>query len=107
MSLVAPPTSLPPARPTLRHRLRARRADTVPGVVVHGLPLLGRDVVLDVHDGACLELGDGCVLMDGCRVYARGSGVRVEIGPGAVLGERCLVRALAGVRLGAGCELAD
>lgn len=101
----APPGALIPTRRTLRHRLRALRARALRGVGVEGTPLLGRGVVLDVAPGARLVLGDGCVLLDGCRLHARGGELRVEAG--AVLGERCAIVAHAEVELGAGCRLGD
>lgn len=101
----APPGARIPSRPTLRHRLRALRARARRGVTVEGTPLLGRDIVLEVARGAHLVLGDGCVLLAGCRLHARGGELRV--GAGAVLGERCAVVAHAEVELGAGCRLGD
>jgi acetyltransferase-like isoleucine patch superfamily enzyme len=103
---LAPPAALPPARPTLRHRLRARRAAARPGVVVTGLPLLGDGVVLDVAGGATVRLGDGCVLGAGTRIHAR-NGAAVAVGAGAVLGERCALLAHAGITVGARSSLAD
>jgi acetyltransferase-like isoleucine patch superfamily enzyme len=94
--------ALPPTRPTLRHR-RARRARR--HARIEGLPLLGRGVVLDVEPGAEVVLGDGCVLMDGCRIHARGGIVRIA--PGAVLGERCVLIAHAGIEVGEHARLAD
>ena len=99
------PSALPPSRPTLRHRLRARRARRAPGVRIEGLPLLGRAVVLDASDGGSIELADGCVLMDGCRIHARGGAVR--IGAGAVLGDRCVLISHAGIEIGERAILGD
>jgi acetyltransferase-like isoleucine patch superfamily enzyme len=105
MTAVAPPAALPPARRTLRHRLRAVRAGARRGVVVEGTPLLGRGVVLDVAAGARVVLGDGCVLLDGCRIHARGAEVR--IGAGALLGERCAILAHERVTVGPRSMLGD
>ncbi len=105
MSVVAPPSALPPAAPTLRHRLRARRAAARPGVTVHGLPLLGRGVRFDVTGGGRVVLEDGCVLMDGCRFHVRGG--TVTVGERAVLGGRCAVVCHERIDIGAGATLAD
>jgi acetyltransferase-like isoleucine patch superfamily enzyme len=97
--------ALPPTRPTLRHRLRARRAAGLEGVTVQGTPLIGRGVVLDVGAGARLVLGDHCVLLDDCRLHARGGEVR--IGERALLGERCVVHCHERVEIGREAVLAD
>ncbi len=105
MSVVAPPSALPPAAPTLRHRLRARRAAARPGVTVRGLPLLGRGVRFDLTDGGRVVLEDGCVLQDGCRFHVRGG--TVTVGAGAVLGERCAVLCHERIEVGPGALVAD
>jgi acetyltransferase-like isoleucine patch superfamily enzyme len=105
MTIAAPPTALPPTRRTLRHRLRATRAGLRRGVTIEGAPYLGRGVVLDLTEGARLTIADRAVLMDGCRIHARG-GV-VTIGAGAVLGERCVILSHDRVEVGARAMLAD
>lgn len=108
MSLVAPPAAGPAAlaaAPGRRHRLRARLAAARRGVTVEGTPRLGRGVRLEAAAGARIVLGDGCVLLDGCRIHARAGVVR--IGAGAVLGERCAVLCHERVDVGPGCLLGD
>jgi acetyltransferase-like isoleucine patch superfamily enzyme len=88
---MAAPGALIPAKPTLRHRLRARR--------LRGpIPLIGRDV----HIAGEVTLGDGCVIGDGTRIEGK-----VEIGPGAVLGERCRLIGQAGITLGRNVLVGD
>jgi acetyltransferase-like isoleucine patch superfamily enzyme len=92
----APPAGPPPAG--LRARLRARRAGA-PGAA------FGRGVVVDVAEGARLEIGAGVAIGDGCRILVRG-GV-VALGAGAVLGERCRLVAHAGIEIGERVVLGD
>jgi acetyltransferase-like isoleucine patch superfamily enzyme len=102
---VTPPTGLPPSGP--RARLRARlavlrgrgRVVAGPGVTV------GRGVVWEVARGARLVLEDGCAIGEGTRFHVTGGVLR--LGPGTVLGDRCVFRIAAGADLGAGCRLAD
>jgi acetyltransferase-like isoleucine patch superfamily enzyme len=64
---------------------------------------VGRGVRFDVAPGAQLVLGDGCRIGDRTRIVVQAG--RVEIGPGAVLGERCTVVAHCGVTIGARAQL--
>jgi acetyltransferase-like isoleucine patch superfamily enzyme len=64
-----------------------------------------RGIVLDVSPGAEVRIDDSAVLGAGTRIHARG-GV-VTIGPRAVLGERCVLIAHAGIDIGEGAVLAD
>lgn len=64
-----------------------------------------RAVHVEVAPGAELILGDGCVLGPRTRVLVRGG--RVEIGAGAVLGERCTIVAHESVLIGEGAVLGD
>lgn len=84
---------------------RPRRGGRLgPRVEVRGRPpALGRDVRLEARPGARLVLGDACVVGDGCRLLARDGSI--EIGAGAVLGERCTLLAHAGITVGAGAVL--
>lgn len=100
----APPTALPP-RPRLIHRLRAARAARRRGITVEGLPLIGRNVVFDLAGGATLTIGDGAVLMDGCRVHARGG--TVTIGDGAFLGDGCVILCHQRIDVGPHASIAD
>ncbi len=52
-----------------------------------------------------MVLEDGCRLGEGCRIEARGGTVR--IGPGAVVGERSVLVALAGIDVGSGSVVGD
>jgi acetyltransferase-like isoleucine patch superfamily enzyme len=61
--------------------------------------------VRDVSDGGALEIAPDAVIGAGTRFHVRGATVRV--GPGARLGERCVVLAHAGVDIGAGAVLGD
>jgi acetyltransferase-like isoleucine patch superfamily enzyme len=64
-----------------------------------------RGLTLDVSPGAEVVIHDTAVLGDGCRIHARAGVVR--IGPGAVLGERCVLVAHAGIDIGERARLAD
>jgi acetyltransferase-like isoleucine patch superfamily enzyme len=61
--------------------------------------------VADVAAGARLEIAPGAAIGDGCRILVRGGTVR--IGAGAVLGERCRLVAHAGIDLGERVVLGD
>jgi len=86
-------------------RLRLARLRLRSRVEVRGRPRVERGVRIAVRAGARVVLEDGCVLGAGCRIEAHGGSVR--IGPGARLGERCVLVALAGVDVGAGCVVGD
>ena len=60
---------------------------------------------LQLAPGAQLVLGDGCRIGEHTRIVVQGG--RVEIGAGAVLGERCTLVAHAGVTIGAGARLEE
>jgi acetyltransferase-like isoleucine patch superfamily enzyme len=62
-------------------------------------------IVLDVSPGAGVRIDDSARLGRGCRIHARGGEVR--IGANAVLGERCVLIAHAGIDIGDGAVLAD
>jgi acetyltransferase-like isoleucine patch superfamily enzyme len=64
-----------------------------------------RDIVLDVSPGAEVRIDDSAVLGAGCRIHAR-AGV-ISIGAHAVLGDRCVLIAHAGIEIGDGAVLAD
>jgi acetyltransferase-like isoleucine patch superfamily enzyme len=74
-------------------------------VEVRGRPRLARGVRIMVTRGARVVLEDRCELGEGCRIEAVAGTVR--IGRGARLGERSVVVALAGVDVGAGCDMGD
>lgn len=59
----------------------------------------------DVADGGVLEIAPDAVVGAGTRFHVRGA--RVVVGPGARLGERCVVLAHAGITIGAGAVLGD
>ena len=79
-------------------RLRRR-----PGVRRGADVVVGRDVRLRANAGAEIVLGDGCRIGDGTRIVVQSGAV--EIGAGAVLGERCTLVAHSGVTIGAGAQL--
>lgn len=89
---MAAPAALIPDRPTLRHRLRARRVRS------DGTPMIGRDVRIagDVFIGDRASVGDGTTIEGNVRIEA-----------GAVLGERCRIVAFAGVAIGRNALLGD
>jgi acetyltransferase-like isoleucine patch superfamily enzyme len=100
---VAAPAALIPASPTLRHRVRLARL-RVKGVEIEGTPLVGRDVRIEIGSGTLL-LGDSSSIGDGTTITVHHG--RVEIGEGAVLGERCRIVAHAGVTVGRNALLGD
>jgi acetyltransferase-like isoleucine patch superfamily enzyme len=62
-------------------------------------------VQLEVLHGGELILGDRCQIGDRTRIVVQGG--RVEVGAGAVLGERCTIVAHELVTIGAGAWLQD
>jgi acetyltransferase-like isoleucine patch superfamily enzyme len=60
-------------------------------------------VRLHAPAGGQIVLGDGCRIGGGTRIVAQAG--RVELGPGAVLGERCTLVAHSAVTMGAGARL--
>ena len=84
---------------------RLRRGSTEPGV------RRGRDVTvhpraqLQVNTGAQLVIGDGCAIGEATRIAVAAG--RVELGAGALLGERCTLVAHAGITIGARARLGD
>ena len=93
---VPPPAAAPPSG--LLARLRAWRAGARGAA-------FGRGVVVEVAPGARLEVGEGCAIGAGTRLHVRAGTVR--IGPGAVLGERCMLATHAGIEIGEGAVLGD
>ena len=65
----------------------------------------GAQLIRDVGDGGVLEIAPDAVVGAGTRFHVRGA--RVTVGPGARLGERCVVLAHAGVTIEAGAVLGD
>jgi acetyltransferase-like isoleucine patch superfamily enzyme len=53
-----------------------------------------------------VSLADGCRIGDGCRLHV-GQGGEVAIGPGAVLGERCVLAAHERIEIRARADLGD
>jgi acetyltransferase-like isoleucine patch superfamily enzyme len=82
----------------LRRELRAgvRRGSDV---------VVGRGVRLQANAGAQIVLGEGCRIGEGTRIVVQAG--RVELGAGAVLGDRCTVVAHSGVTIGARARLGD
>jgi acetyltransferase-like isoleucine patch superfamily enzyme len=81
-------------------RLRSRGR-----VIAEGRPRLGRGVRFDVARGARVVLGDGCRVGAGTRFHVASGEVRV--GPGASLGERCVISAHERVVIGERAMLGD
>ena len=96
---MAAPAALPPARATLKHRLRLAR---LRGVEVHGTPLIGRGVSIS----GTVALGDQAVIGDGTRIEAH-AGASITIGDGAVLGEKCRIVAMQSITIGRNALLGD
>ena len=103
--VAAPPAYVPPAAPPgapppsgLRARLRARRAGARGAAFGHG-------VVVDVAEGARLEIEPGAVIGDRSRIVVRAGTVR--IGAGTALGERCRLIAHERIEIGPGAVLGD
>ncbi len=80
--------------------MRLRR---LPGVRRGNDVGVGRGVRLQANAGAQIVLGDGCRIGDRTRIVVQ-AGV-VDIGAGALLGERCTLVAHSGVTVGAGAQL--
>jgi acetyltransferase-like isoleucine patch superfamily enzyme len=72
---------------------------------VRGRVRVERRVRVAVAPGARVVLEHGCLLAEGCRIEAAGGTVR--IGPGARVGSRALLVALAGIDVGAGCVVGE
>jgi acetyltransferase-like isoleucine patch superfamily enzyme len=87
------------------HRLRLARLRLRPRVTVRGRVRLGRGVRVAVAPGARVVLERGCRLDDGCRIEASGGTVR--IGPGAHVGERTVIVAVAAVEVGERAVIGD
>jgi acetyltransferase-like isoleucine patch superfamily enzyme len=81
-------------------RLRSRGR-----VVAEGRPRLGKGVRFDVARGARVVLGDGCRVGAGTRFHVAAGAVRV--GPGASLGERCVISVHDRVVIGEHAVLGD
>jgi acetyltransferase-like isoleucine patch superfamily enzyme len=64
-----------------------------------------RKPVYDVAPGARLTIAPDAVIGDGCRFHVHAG--EVVVGPGARLGERCVVAAHERIEIGAGCVLGD
>ncbi|MGZ4271037.1 MAG: acyltransferase [Solirubrobacteraceae bacterium] len=82
-------------------RLRARGR-----LAVSGRPRLGRGVRFDLAPGAIVSLDDGCRIGEGCRFHV-GAGAAVVVGVDARLGERCVIAAHERVEIGPGARLGD
>jgi acetyltransferase-like isoleucine patch superfamily enzyme len=80
-------------------RLRRRR----PGIRRGSDVVVGRRVRLQASAGAEIVLGDGCRIGAATRIVVQAG--RVEVGPGAVIGERCTLVAHSGVTIGADAQL--
>ena len=80
--------------------LRLRRR-----IELRGRVHVARRVRIDVAPGARVILEDGCALGERCRIQASGGVVR--IGPDARIGERSLLVAVAGIDVGARCDVGD
>lgn len=63
------------------------------------------DVRIEAAPGARVVLGDGCAIGAGTRLVARGGLLR--IGAGAVVGERCVLVAHAGIDVGDRARIGD
>ena len=83
--------------------MRLRRRQPAAGVRRGRDVIVGPGVRLDVAAGAQLLLGDGCRIGERTRIAVAAG--RVELGAGAVLGERCTVVAHSGVTVGPGAQL--
>jgi acetyltransferase-like isoleucine patch superfamily enzyme len=66
---------------------------------------LGKGVRIEIEPGARVELERGCRLGERTRLVARGG--LLKVGRDAILGERCIVVAHAGVEVGERCRLGD
>lgn len=100
-----PPAGPPPAGLFAHLRARLAAARHRDRVIAEPGAALGPGVVWEVSRGARVRLGAGCAVGAGTRLHVTGG--EVVIGPGAVLGERCVMRIQAGAVVGAGTRLAD
>ena len=64
---------------------------------------VGRRASFQVNEGAELVIGDGCRIGEATRIAVAGG--RVELGAGAVLGERCTLVAHSAITIGARARL--
>jgi acetyltransferase-like isoleucine patch superfamily enzyme len=100
-----PPAGFPPSGRRARARarwvaLRRRGRVTVePGVA------LGPGIVWDLGPGARVRLGAGCAIAERTRLHVADG--EVQIGAGAVLGERCVIQVRTAATIGTGARLAD
>jgi acetyltransferase-like isoleucine patch superfamily enzyme len=86
-------------------RLLLARVRSRGRVVAEGRTRLGRGVRFDVAPGARVVLGEGCHVGAGTRFHVAAGEVRV--GPGASLGERCVISAHERVVIGERAVLGD
>lgn len=87
-------------------RLSSLRRDRQPGLDRGHDVAVARGVSFQIGDGAGLRLGDGCLIGERTRIVVAPH-CRVEIGAGAILGERCTIVAHSGVTIGARAQLGD
>lgn len=80
-----------------------KRPERLPGVRRGRGVQIGRDVRIELGPGARLVLGDGCQIGENTRI-AVAAGC-VELGPHAVLAERCTLVAHRAITIGAGARL--
>jgi acetyltransferase-like isoleucine patch superfamily enzyme len=84
--------------PTVR-----KRPERLPGVRRGRGVQIGRDVRIELGPGARLVLGDGCQIGERTRIAVVAG--CVELGPDAVLAERCTLVAHHAITIGAGARL--
>ncbi|MEA2268196.1 MAG: hypothetical protein QOC64_806 [Solirubrobacteraceae bacterium] len=85
-------------------RLTLARLRSHGRVRAEGHVRIGRGVRFHLAPGAVVSLEDGCEIGRGTRFHIEGE---VRIGPGAHLGERCVIAAHERIEVGAGARLDD
>ena len=105
----APPIGADAVLPPRGTRLASRLRFAHLRVRARGALRAGRDVHVArgarvrASGGGRVRLGDGCLLGPGCRIEAPGG--TVEIGAGALVGERSVIVALSRVAVGSGATV--
>lgn len=100
-----PASGSPPRGPLALARARWAVVTSRGAITAGRGAALGSGVRISLAPGARLSLGGRCAVGAGSRLHVTGGAV--TIGPGAQLGERCVVHCRTTVAIGTGARLAD